>query len=82
VRIHPDLIEERRHPPADAKRWDKPFVAIVGVVGPVVLIVLGGLDRRWPWSPPASWRAARFAFSWIRPTRPVWGRNLAVSRLL
>jgi protein-S-isoprenylcysteine O-methyltransferase Ste14 len=53
VRIHPDLIEERQHPPRDAKKWDKPFVAIVGVVGPVVLIVLCGLDRRWHWSPPA-----------------------------
>jgi len=54
VRIHPDLIEERHHPPADAKKWDKPFVAIVGVAGPVALIVLSGLDRRWHWSPPAA----------------------------
>jgi len=52
VRIHPDLIEERYRPPADAKKWDKPFVVIVGVVGPVVLIVLSGFDRRYQWSPP------------------------------
>jgi protein-S-isoprenylcysteine O-methyltransferase Ste14 len=54
VRLHPDLIEERTHPPADAKQWDKPFVAIVGVIGPVVLLLLAGLDRRFHWSPPAS----------------------------
>ena len=33
VRLHPELIEERRHPPADAKPWDKPFIVIVGMVG-------------------------------------------------
>jgi len=26
AKVHPDLIEERHHPPADAKKWDKPFV--------------------------------------------------------
>jgi protein-S-isoprenylcysteine O-methyltransferase Ste14 len=56
ARLHPDLIEERHHPPANAKKWDKPFVAVVGIVGPVALIVLSGLDRRWQWSPPtAAW---------------------------
>ena len=56
VRIHLDLFEERHRPPADAKRWDKPFVVIVGMIGPVVLILLSGLDRRFQWSPPsAAW---------------------------
>jgi protein-S-isoprenylcysteine O-methyltransferase Ste14 len=52
ARLHPDLIEERLHPPADAKAWDKPFVAVVGVAGPVVLLLLAGLDHRFGWSPP------------------------------
>jgi protein-S-isoprenylcysteine O-methyltransferase Ste14 len=54
ARMHPELIEERHHPPADAKQWDKPFVAIIGIVGPFLLIVLCGLDRRFSWSSPAS----------------------------
>jgi len=53
---HPELIAERKKPPADAKRWDKPFVALIGGVGPVALLVVSGLDRRFGWSGPmASW---------------------------
>lgn len=48
--IHPDLIDERRHPPADAKKWDKPFVAIVGGIGPLALFVVCALDHRFRWS--------------------------------
>lgn len=51
---HPDLIDERRHPPADAKRWDKPFVVVVGGLGPLVLLVVCALDHRFGWSPHAS----------------------------
>lgn len=53
---HADLISERRKPPADAKRWDKPFVALIGAVGPAVLLLVCGFDRRFGWSramPPA-----------------------------
>lgn len=61
--LHPDLIEERHRPPAGAKAWDKPLVAIVGVVGPLVLLVSAGLDHRLGWSPPASagWHLAGLA---------------------
>jgi protein-S-isoprenylcysteine O-methyltransferase Ste14 len=52
VRLHPELIEERRNPPADAKKWDKPFVVVVGMVGPVALLLLAGLDHRFRWSAP------------------------------
>ena len=52
VRLHPDLIDERMHPPADAKRWDRPFAAVVGVLGPIVLLAVSGLDRRFQWSGP------------------------------
>lgn len=60
VRLHPALIQERLRPPADAKRWDRPLVAIVAVFGPMVLLALCGLDRRFGWSgaPPVVAQAA------------------------
>ncbi len=60
LRRYPDLIAERRKPPADAKRWDKPLVVVIGVIGPIALVVVCGLDRRFHWSPPLSgwWQAA------------------------
>jgi protein-S-isoprenylcysteine O-methyltransferase Ste14 len=59
----PDLIAERRRPPADAKRWDRPLVAVVAVVGPVALVLSCGLDHRFHWSPRISpwWNAAGLA---------------------
>jgi protein-S-isoprenylcysteine O-methyltransferase Ste14 len=55
-RLHPDLIDERRKPPADAKKWDRPFVALIGAIGPLVLLTVCGLDHRFGWSGPmAGW---------------------------
>ena len=50
VRLHPDLVQERLRPPSDAKAWDRPLVAIVAVFGPMLLLALCGLDRRFEWS--------------------------------
>jgi protein-S-isoprenylcysteine O-methyltransferase Ste14 len=52
LRFHQDLVEERRHPPANAKHWDKPLAFVVSVLGPTALIMLSGFDRRFHWSPP------------------------------
>jgi protein-S-isoprenylcysteine O-methyltransferase Ste14 len=49
-RLHPDLIDERKRPPDDAKKWDKPFVAVVGALGPFLLVATCGLDHRMGWS--------------------------------
>ncbi len=56
---HADLIQERRKPPADAKRWDKPLVAVIGSVGPAALLLVCGFDRRLGWSHPMApaWNA-------------------------
>ncbi len=50
--IHPDLVDERRHPPGDAKKWDRPFVAVVGAFGPLLMFAVCGLDRRFGWTHP------------------------------
>ncbi len=50
--MHPELVDERRHPPPDAKRWDKPLAAIISIAGPAVMILVSGFDRRYHWSPP------------------------------
>ena len=55
---NPDLVAERTKPPTDAKRWDKPLVAFIGVVGPFGLIVIAGLDHRFGWSRAPAWWAA------------------------
>ena len=61
----PDLMAERRNPPADAKQWDRPLVAIVGIIGPIALLLVCGLDRRFAWSPWLSpwWEAAGLALA-------------------
>ncbi len=55
ARFHPDLAQERVAPPADAKGWDRPLVALIGIVGPLATAVVAGLDRRFGWSPALPW---------------------------
>jgi protein-S-isoprenylcysteine O-methyltransferase Ste14 len=50
ARSHPDLAQERVAPPPDAKRWDRPLVVVLGIVGPLVTAVTAGLDERFEWS--------------------------------
>lgn len=60
LHFHPDLAQERVAPPADAERWDRPLVTLIGIVGPLATAVMAGLDRRFAWGPPvpASMQAA------------------------
>jgi protein-S-isoprenylcysteine O-methyltransferase Ste14 len=40
----------------DAKRWDKPLLLFTGLITPLLLVIICGLDHRWMWSgiiPPA-----------------------------
>lgn len=52
----PDLLRERGHSleAEDAKPWDKWLMLIVGLLGPLALIVIAGLDHRNGWSPEVS----------------------------
>ena len=51
-RRNPDLIAERaRFTQAEGiKRWDKAIVMLIAIVGPLIVMVVAGLDKRYSWS--------------------------------
>jgi protein-S-isoprenylcysteine O-methyltransferase Ste14 len=53
LRLHPDLVAERARYDSrqGAQEWDKKILPIVGVFGPLAMLILAGLDRRFAWSP-------------------------------
>ena len=55
-RINPDLIAERAHAleKEDTKSWDKTLVPLAAVYGPMVMLLVAGLDERNSWSPEIS----------------------------
>lgn len=56
LRVDEGLIQERMSRKADAKRWDRYFVGLVGVFTLSELAV-PGLDHRWGWTKPQPiWR--------------------------
>ncbi len=51
----PALLKERtRVEQADAKNWDVPMALIVGRIGPIAMLLVAGLDKRYGWSAPIS----------------------------
>jgi len=50
---HPETLRERaRFTSAEGTpAWDRLLVLIVGLVGPMVTMLVAGLDHRWGWSP-------------------------------
>lgn len=56
ARIQPGLAQERAEHWRDGKRWDRPFLLVIGLLGPVAIQLVCGLDKRFGWSsaqPPA-----------------------------
>ena len=53
ARKNPDLLAERGRYASvpEAKDWDKKLSPLVGLVGPLLSLVVCGLDRRYGWSP-------------------------------
>lgn len=53
ARSDPTLISERagRHAADGVQEWDKKLVPIVGFFGPMLMLIVSGLDKRWTWSP-------------------------------
>ena len=54
ARRYPDLVAERAsYREADGvKAWDKKLVPLVAQVGPLIMLVVAGLDQRFGWSRP------------------------------
>jgi protein-S-isoprenylcysteine O-methyltransferase Ste14 len=74
LRLHPDTLQERaRFSQAEGTpAWDRWLSSIVAIYGPLISMIVTGLDHRWGWSPsmPASIQwiafglvAAGFGFS-------------------
>lgn len=59
--VHPDLLAERGQSQRaeDVKSWDRPLSLLVGLLVPLVVLIVSGLDKRWSWSPLLS--------SWVAP---------------
>jgi protein-S-isoprenylcysteine O-methyltransferase Ste14 len=53
ARKHPDLVEERAsyREAEGAKEWDKKLVPWVAQIGPLITLIVAGLDKRFGWSP-------------------------------
>jgi len=46
-----ELVAERGQLREDARRWDIPLALIIARVGPLAMLIVAGLDRRFSWSP-------------------------------
>jgi len=53
ARKHPDLVAERANfrEADNVKAWDKKLVPWVAQIGPFIVLVVAGLDKRFGWSP-------------------------------
>lgn len=55
--VHPDLLAERGQSlrAEDVKSWDRPLSLGVGLLVPLVVLIVTGLDKRWSWTPRPGW---------------------------
>jgi protein-S-isoprenylcysteine O-methyltransferase Ste14 len=44
------LLQERARPKSDYKKWDYPLAIFVGRIGPLMMVIIAGLDHRFNWS--------------------------------
>lgn len=53
LRINPDLVAERAAyaEKQDAKPWDRVLMPFVAIYGPLAMLVVAGLNRRFGWQP-------------------------------
>lgn len=57
LRVSPDLAEERAHAgqKENVAGWDRVLSMVVALVGPLVMVIVAGLDHRFGWSSVPLW---------------------------
>jgi protein-S-isoprenylcysteine O-methyltransferase Ste14 len=48
---NPELIAERARIKENVKGWDKVLASLASVIGPIIMLLIAGLDGRFGWSP-------------------------------
>lgn len=56
LKISPELIAERAEIKEGAKEWDKPLAGVISLFGPLLILLVAGLDYRFSWSPAMAWQ--------------------------
>jgi len=74
IRSNPHLAAERAQTQTSSiARWDRPLAGIVGLFGPLVTLVIAGLDRRFGWSQvPSAMQMAALALTALGALFTVW----------
>ncbi len=75
----PDLIAERAQVKADTKGWDRPLAMIVSL-GPLVTLLVAGLDVRLSWSGRLSLALELVALACMALGYGLWGWAMAANR--
>ncbi len=69
ARRHPALLRERSEAWRNGKAWDKPFLLVIGALGPAATQLVSGLDKRFGWSPlPNAWVQVAGALAFVAGT--------------
>jgi len=56
LKVSPELIAERAEMKEGAKAWDRPLAGVISLFGPLIILLVAGLDYRFGWSPDIAWQ--------------------------
>ena len=56
LKVSPELIAERAEIKEGAKDWDRPLAGVISLFGPLLILLVAGLDYRFSWSPDIAWQ--------------------------
>ncbi len=80
IRINPDLVAERANfsDHKNAMSWDKKLMPFVAIIGPIIMLILAGLDNRFKWSPnlPLTFKIVALAFLTLSYVVSTWATTV------